>query len=192
MTKTKIKDNNDYFVPATSDGCFRSFFHKKNILIQFLTDLLNIPIVDLFYLDTTMQKEYDKNKESRLDVIVELKDKTKINVEMQNCRDLNMMNRSLFYVAKMINRSFEEGNNYATLANYIVINILNYKDPKYKNLKTCYMLTNEENPQDKIDKLKIYMIALEEEGKINKKLREWIEIFREEETWNMEKYDEHR
>lgn len=189
---TKLKEKNDYFVPVVSDGCFRSFFHNEKILKLFLTDLLNIPINHLIYLDTTMQKEYDNNKESRLDVIAELNDGTKINIEMQKSKNGDMLKRSIYYLSKMITRSFEEGENYDNLTKHIAINILDYKDENYKTIKNCYKLINTNNKKDVSDILQIYMIALKEEGNISKKLREWIEILKERESWNMEKYDNQR
>lgn len=189
---TKLKEKNDYFVPVVSDGCFRSFFRNEKILKLFLTDLLNIQIKHLVYLDTTMQKEYDKIKESRLDVIAELDDGTKINIEMQKSKNGDMLKRSIFYLSKMITRSIEEGEDYDNLTKHIAINILDYKDENYKTIKNCYKLINTSNKKNVSDILQIYMIALHEEGNISKELREWIEILNERESWNMKKYENHR
>jgi predicted transposase/invertase (TIGR01784 family) len=66
-------------------------------------------------------------KMSKLDVLAELPDGTKVNVEVQIKNQYNMDKRSLYYWALKFTRDFTSGSDYADLLPVITINIINFE-----------------------------------------------------------------
>jgi len=99
-----------YFNPLTDYG-FKKVFGEKDIMIAFLTDLLNplSPIEDIIFLD----KELGLNAEDSRGVIYDLRCKTEDGgefiVEMQNKAQLHFSDRILYYLSRSISEQGKKG-----------------------------------------------------------------------------------
>ena len=82
-------------VSLKSDYAFKELFSHENIRKQFLSDMLDIPfenIQSVALVNTNLWVRYKKHKQGILDVLMQLGDGAKINVEMQeigraSCRE---------------------------------------------------------------------------------------------------------
>ncbi len=99
-----------YLNPLTDYG-FKKVFGEKDIMIAFLTDLLNpmSPIEDVIFLD----KEMAADSEDMRGVIYDLRCKTQDGgefiVEMQNKGQTHFSNRILYYLSHAISEQGEKG-----------------------------------------------------------------------------------
>ena len=99
-----------YLNPLTDYG-FKKVFGEKDIMIAFLTDLLNpkSPIEDVIFLD----KEMTADSEDMRGVIYDLRCKTQDGgefiVEMQNKGQTHFSNRILYYLSHAISEQGEKG-----------------------------------------------------------------------------------
>lgn len=99
-----------YLNPLTDYG-FKKVFGEKDIMIAFLTDLLNpkSPIEDIIFLD----KELEADSEDARSVIYDLRCKTQDGgefiVEMQNKGQTYFSNRILYYLSHAISEQGERG-----------------------------------------------------------------------------------
>lgn len=102
-----------YLNPMTDYG-FKKVFGEKDIMIAFLTDLLNpvSPIEDIIFLD----KEMEADGEDMRNVIYDLRCKTQDGgefiVEMQNRAQKNFSNRILYYLSRSISEQGERGDSW--------------------------------------------------------------------------------
>lgn len=158
------------FIPLTSDTAFKYLFRKKEILKDFLEDIIEEEIEDLEYLDSLLEREKEEAKECALDVRVKLKDQTYINVEMQKSKKGDMLKRSLYYTSLMIQKSIKIKEEYDKISRYIGINILAYNDKRFKNYQTIMQMYDKKEIEEgkikeaaKSDVLQIQIINLKSE-----------------------------
>ena len=111
MAKNNIEGR--YLNPLTDYG-FKKVFGEKDIMIAFLTDLLNpvSPIEDVIFLD----KEMEADGEDMRSVIYDLRCKTldggEFIVEMQNKGQTHFSNRILYYLSHAISEQGDKGTNW--------------------------------------------------------------------------------
>lgn len=73
-------------IPIKFDECGRRVLHNKTVCRYFLSDVLGISpgeIRKIRYLDTNLLKKFRNQKYGMLDVLVELNDRAKIDIEIQ-------------------------------------------------------------------------------------------------------------
>lgn len=115
----------------TNDYIFKKIFgHKKNknLLIDLLSAI--IPHINITSLkleqEVSLEKELEKNKLGKLDIIATLNDNTKIHIEMQVENKQNTIERSLFYASGILHQNLYKNEDYINLPQLISIWILNY------------------------------------------------------------------
>ena len=84
--------------------------------------------------DVALDKVHADNKLMRLDILAEVDGKEKINIEMQNKNDYNIVERNDGYASGIFYNSLKSGNKYIETTKTIVIWILGYdlfKDGSY-------------------------------------------------------------
>ncbi|GAB7140133.1 Rpn family recombination-promoting nuclease/putative transposase [Deferribacterales bacterium RsTz2092] len=93
-----------------------------------LKDTRKKPIVSLEILDNRELSALTiHGKLSRLDVLAQLEDKTKVDIEVQLVNEHNMVERTLFYLCRQFILGIESGDDYTKLRPVITINIVNFK-----------------------------------------------------------------
>jgi len=81
-----------------------------------------------------------------LDVLADLQDGTKVNIEVQLSNRHNMERRSLFYWCKVYLRNLKKGMDYRELPNVIAINIVDFDFLPGENFHTCFHLREDADP----------------------------------------------
>ena len=99
-----------YLIPLTDYG-FKKVFGEKDIMIAFLTDLLNptSPIEDVIFLDKEMEADGEDMRSVIYDLRCKTQDGGEFIVEMQNKGQTHFSNRILYYLSHAISEQGEKG-----------------------------------------------------------------------------------
>lgn len=115
------------------DFAFKRLFGVKGneeILIGFLNAVLKNsleePITSLHVEDPHLPKNHKKDKLSILDLRATLNNGIKVNIEIQIKNKKDMVERSLYYWARMYSSQLEKGDDYKYLRKTITINLIDF------------------------------------------------------------------
>lgn len=99
-----------YLNPLTDYG-FKKVFGEKDIMIAFLTDLLNpvSPIEDVIFLDKEMEADGEDMRSVIYDLRCKTQDGGEFIVEMQNKGQTHFSNRILYYLSRAVSEQGEKG-----------------------------------------------------------------------------------
>ena len=174
------------------DFVFKKIFgseENKSVLISFLNATLKpkkeIVAVDLK--NTDIEKEYLKDKFSRLDVKATTSNKETINIEIQLSDQYNMTQRTLYYWSKMYEEQMEQSDNYRKLSRTVCINILNYNYLDNDRFHNVYRLKEIETNEELTDICEIHFIEIPKLRHLDLKdeadmLEVWVEFLRDPES----------
>ena len=100
-----------YLNPLTDYG-FKKVFGEKDIMMAFLTDLLNpkSPIEDIVFIDKDLVADSEENRGVIYDLRCKTEDGSEFIVEMQNKGQLNFSDHILFYLSRSISSQERKGN----------------------------------------------------------------------------------
>ena len=109
MTRTLLSPKVDFV--------FKKIF-GSSVLISFLNATLKTKkeIVSVDLKNTDIEKEYIKDKFSRLDVKATTSNEEVINIEIQLSNEYNMTKRTLYYWSKLYEEQMEQSDNYRKLS----------------------------------------------------------------------------
>ena len=174
------------------DVVFKKIFgseDNKSVLISFLNATLKPKeeIVSVELKNTDIEKEYVKDKFSRLDVKATTNKNETINIEIQLKDEHNMIQRTLYYWSKLYEEQIGEGDFYNKLNRTVCINILNFKYLKNDRFHNVYRLKEIETDEELTDIEEIHFIEIPKLREINLKeekdmLKVWIEFLRDPES----------
>ncbi|MEK4300661.1 Rpn family recombination-promoting nuclease/putative transposase [Oceanobacillus sp. FSL W8-0428] len=144
------------------DYAFKQLFgseKNKEITVVFLNAILaksgRSPVKQLFFQNIEIGGEYEEDKKSRLDLLIETDNKEIINIEIQINNEYNMVNRALYYWSRIFSEQLKEGQNYKTLYPVISINIMHFdllKEPDaYHNIFRLYEMNQKYPLTDRIE-----------------------------------------
>lgn len=146
---------NSKLLPLTNDLVFKAVYGRNteasnSALIALLNRLLQRekdPIVWLRCENPFSYRTYEGEKEIVMDIKVRLSSGQLLNLEMQVDHLGAFINRSIFYMGKLINESLESGEDYDKMKQTIVISIVNRTlFPQYKKVfSTYYLKEDDEN-----------------------------------------------
>ena len=110
MSETKHTEGR-YINPLTDYG-FKKVFGEKDIMIAFLTDLLNpkSPIEDIIFIDKDLMADSEEMRGVIYDLRCKNADGGEFIVEMQNKGQLNFSDRILFYLSRSFSSQERKGN----------------------------------------------------------------------------------
>jgi predicted transposase/invertase (TIGR01784 family) len=115
------------------DVTFKSIFKNKentDVVADFLKAVLDIPededFEDIIVTDPELLPEADGEKISILDVLLKIKGKGIINIEMQFCKIKEIKERLIFYWSKLASRQLSAGESYANFNKVIMIVIADF------------------------------------------------------------------
>ena len=99
------------FINPFTDWGFKHIFGKKDVLIEFLNDLLQGErvITDIRYMNNEREAEQMDQRKVIYDIFCETDTGEHIIVEMQNCWQEHFKDRALYYMAKSIVQQAEPG-----------------------------------------------------------------------------------
>ena len=137
--------------------------------------------------NTDIEKEYLKDKFSRLDVKATTSNKETINIEIQLSDQYNMTQRTLYYWSKMYEEQMEQSDNYRKLSRTVCINILNYNYLDNDRFHNVYRLKEIETNEELTDICEIHFIEIPKLRQLKLKdekdmLEVWVEFLRDPES----------
>lgn len=161
------------------DFSAKELFSNEVVRRHFISDVLGIPIEKIRsvrMLNPFLRKRFRLQKQGILDVLVELNDSTKINIEVQVELFANWDRRSLFYLAKMYTEDLLVGENYAKLKRCVSISILDFNLTDSEEYHKVYRLRDEQGNEFS-DLFEVHTIELRKKLKGNGKMDDWIRLF---------------
>ena len=160
------------------DDVYQGVFAHESVRKQFLGDVLGIPLESIRTVRIVtpyLWKRYRSQKLGILDMVLELNDDTKINVELQIRRQEYWMKRQLFYLARMYEEDLKIGQDYKRLKRCISIGILDFKLLEGKKYHSVYRLRDEDGEElTKLWEVHIVELGKELQGD---RLDCWIQLF---------------
>jgi predicted transposase/invertase (TIGR01784 family) len=134
----ELKSNNKYqLLDPKLDFTFKLLFGGEDcedLLISLCTAVLQPvhPIISCEVLNPNMPRDFTSTKPIVLDLLVQLADRTMVNIEMQQVKWYNVITRGFYYWAKTHNRQLEKGDHYDLNTQTVVVFFLNYHEERNK------------------------------------------------------------
>ena len=150
------------FVPLSYDLVFKRVFadeYDKRPLKTLLNVILNINISinDITILNSEMVGKNINVKKNTVDLIVKLKDGTRVGIEMNRACSDKLVFRNTLYMFRFMGNALNKGARYEDIDEYIQINF--DMDGEHSEPIDIYTLCNEKYPDKKLtNKLQIYRI----------------------------------
>lgn len=164
------------------DYCMKELFRNEVVRRHFLSDVLDIPpetIRSSRLLNTFLWKRYRNQKLGILDVLIELNDDTKINIEIQVKVSADWDKRQIFYLSKLYTADLHMGNDYTCLRPCIGISILDFNLNGRPEYHSIYRLTDAEGNLFS-NMLEIHTIELKKKLAGQNRVDDWIRLFNAE------------
>ena len=146
-------ENNDNFIMLpTVDFCFKELMKNPKVRKGFVAAILGKEpetVRRTTVIETELRKESEDDKLGILDVLVELEDGGRMNMEMQVPYFEYWANRVLFYVSKIYIGQIKKGDDYEKLQKCIHVSILDFihfpQDQRcYRKITFCDVETGEQ------------------------------------------------
>lgn len=128
----------DFIMSPKVDFCFKELMQEPNIRKGFIAALLDVDpesITRTTVLDTNLERQSETDKLGILDVLVEMEDHTRIDLEMQVAYFAYWTNRILYYMCRMYSGQLKKGQSYDELKKCIHVSILDFIH--FKNTDQC-------------------------------------------------------
>ena len=125
----KKNTNDNFLMSPTVDYCFKELLAYPEIRKGFVAAILNKnpeEIAETKLMPTILSKDTEDGKYGILDVRVELKDGSQIDLEMQVTPFEFWDKRIIFYLSKMYIEQIKEGDSYENLKPCVHVSILNF------------------------------------------------------------------
>ena len=165
MSNTDEKRNNDNFIMLpTVDFCFKELMKNPKVRKGFIAALLRKDpslIRKTTLIPTELRKESEDDKLGILDVLIEMADGTKMNMEMQVAYFEYWINRVLFYISKVYSDQIKTGDSYDILKPCIHVSILDFIHFPH-DTKCCRKIAfcDVENGKQYTNLMEIYILEL--------------------------------
>ena len=174
----------------TNDAVFKTIFanqQHKDITLSLINAVFEFQgteqIKDITFIDRELDADQLDGKESRLDLVGQALDGTKVNIEIQVDPMAEMGRRSLYYWARLYN-DLQRGEDYTELSRTVAINILEFNlfDKKqYPSYHSCYGIYDLKTGSQLTEDLEIHFLELPKWNLKNTKelnrLEKWLSYF---------------
>lgn len=167
-----------HFILPKYDECAKELFGNEFILKYFLSDLLGIHAEDirsLKFLNPFLKRRYRGRKLGILDILAEMNDNTKINIEIQLKFFKEWDKRQLFYLSKMYTADLLVGENYTKLKRCIVISILDFNLNAKPDCHRIYHLRDKDGNLFS-NLFEVHILELNKPLSQNKPVNDWIHL----------------
>lgn len=171
-----------HFYSLKYDFVFKYLMLNEEVRRAFISDVLNIPLERIRstkLLDTYLWKRFRKQKQGIVDVLVELDNHSKVNIELQIKMIKDWDKRNLFYLAKLFTGDLLVGENYSKLKKCICISILDFNLDEGPEYHKVYRLRDEQG-EEFSDMFEIHIIELRKGLSGDRRVNEWIELINAE------------
>lgn len=165
-----------------SDFCLKELFENEIVRTHFISDVLGIPLKDIRSVrlrNTFLRRSYRRQKLGILDVLIELNNSTKINIEIQLMQYKHWTRRQLFYLARMFTEDLTSGEDYEKLNKCISISILDFNLNDRPDYHSVYRFRDSKGNEFS-DILELHTIELKKKLTGNGDVDNWIRFFNAE------------
>ena len=175
----------DFIPPVITDTVFKFLFgteENKEFLEELLAAILGMKredLVELTYQSAELLPNILSEKRNYLDIRIKLRTGEEIDIEIQRFYSADILDRFLYYWAKMFTKQLREGQKYRELNKCICINILDFKLSEFEDCHLIYHIYDDKHKSIFSDLLEIHLLELpktEELQNINKKLYNWMKF----------------
>lgn len=166
----------------------KELFRNETVLKYFISAVLEIPIRDIDTVrlkNTFLWRQHRKQKQGILDVLVQMNDSTKINIELQVKHYANWDKRQLFYLAQIYVEDLRIGDDYSALKRCVAISILDFNLTDQEEYHHVYRLRDAQG-RDFSDMLEVHVLELRKKLKETGDVEEWIQFFRADSEEDMD------
>lgn len=178
------KDHDNFIMLPTVDFCFKELMKNPKVRQGFIAAILGKDpkmIRKTTLLPTATIKESKEAKQGILDVMVELEEGSKINMEMQVSYFEYWSKRVLFYLSKTYSSQIKAGEDYDRLKQCIHVSILDFihfpEDKKcYRKIAFC----DTENGRQYTDLMELHILELRKlppEDRSENGIIRWMRFF---------------
>ncbi len=170
------------FIPPKSDVSIKELFQNEMVLRHFISAVLAIRPEDIRTIrlkNTFLRRRYRKQKQGILDILAEMNDHSKINIELQVKHYAYWDRRQLFYLSKLYTEDMRIGEDYALLKKCVSISILDFNLTNRNEYHHAYRL-RDKHGYEFSDMLEIHTLELKKKLKGTAEmdeLEEWIRFF---------------
>ena len=180
-TKNRTQKETDFIMFPTVDVCFAGLMENPIVRKGFCGAIMGISpemIGETELLPTHTRRENVHDKLGILDVLVKLKDGTRINMEMQLRYFEFWDERALFYLSKMFAGQLELGDSYEKLQKCIHVSILDFV--RFPEDEKCYRTIHFRDDESKDiynDKMELKILELRKlpkEVKTGEEIVNWM------------------
>lgn len=166
-------------VSLKDDVSFKYLFLNETVRLHFISDVIGISpekVHSVRLANTFLWRRYFREKQGILDVLIEMNNASKINIELQ-IRALSYWDRrSLFYLAKLFTEGLLRGEHYERLKRCICISILDFNLDDRPEYHKVYRFRDEAGYEFS-DMLEIHVIELGKTVSGVGRMDEWIRLF---------------
>lgn len=167
------------FISPKYDDCIKEIFRNEIVRKYFISDMLEIPIErirSVRLVNTFLWKRYRNQKLGILDVLAELNDDTKINIELQTKAYAEWDKRQIFYLSKLYVSDLLAGEDYGKLRRCVGISILDFNLTDREEYHSVYRLRDQKGNEFS-NMLEIHVLELQKKINDQGAVEEWIRFF---------------
>lgn len=164
------------------DYVMKEMFQNKLVLRFFLGDVLAIPQKEIHTVrlrNPFLRRRLGRQKLGILDLVVELNDSKKINIELQVKVFENWEKKQLFYLSKLYAEDLMVGENYDNLRKTIGISILDFNLNERDEYHSVYRLRDKAG-NELTNLLEIHILELNKKLAGQGEIDPWIQFFNAE------------
>ena len=164
------------------DFSFKHIFQNEEVRKYFLSDVLGIPVENIRsarLVNTFLWRQYRRQKQGILDVLLELDDGSRVNVELQIKALTYWDKRSVFYLSKLFTENLLAGQDYRKLKRCVCVSILGFNLDDTPSYHRIYRLRDEAG-EEFTDLLEIQVIELKKALNGKDRMDDWIQLFNAE------------
>lgn len=158
------------------DAAFKAIMANEKVRKHFLSDFLGIPVDEIKsvrILNTFLPVRWHREKQGIVDVLLEMHDKTKVNVELQLEHVHSWIERSLYYITKQYSGYLVTGQKYGKLKKCVSIHLLDFNLTKDEAYHHVYRMRREDG-REYSDKLEIHVIEMKKRVQETDPIADWV------------------
>lgn len=160
------------------DFSFKNLFRNEEVRKYFIRDVLGIPLEEIRQVelrDPNLWKRYRWQKQGILDILIELNDDSRVNIEMQVAMIAYWDKRNLLYLSKMFTEGILTGQDYTKLKRCISISVLDFNLDESPSYHRVYRMRDKDG-QEYSDMLEVHVIELNKPLDGNGEVDDWIRL----------------
>ncbi len=156
-----LEEETKRFIPLKFDLMFKKVFANEEDLIpikKLLKEVLEIVPKEVKILNSELIGRPYRDKKVEVDLIVELDDGTKVNIEINTYENKSIINRNVYYICRNISKDLSKSNEYDEINRHIQIN-LDYSG-MHKHPIMKYRLYDKDSDEELTDMMEIIKIYI--------------------------------